>query len=48
MDDDVDRIEAFAAAQRVRNLLGSGPCTTEKHRLNARPQPCDKHGNVGD
>ncbi|OBQ71305.1 hypothetical protein A8146_25985 [Mesorhizobium loti] len=48
MDDDVDRIEAFAAAQRVRDLLGSGTCATEKDRLNARPQPCDKYGNVGD
>ncbi|ODA95215.1 hypothetical protein BFX40_21650 [Mesorhizobium sp. SEMIA 3007] len=48
MDDNVDGIQAFAIMQGACDLFRSRHRAAEKHRLDARPQPCNERGNVGD
>ena len=44
--DDVDGIEALAAAQGARNLFHGGHCAAEQHRGHSGPQSCDERRNI--
>ncbi len=48
MDNDVDCIEAFAAAQGARNLFQCGHRAAEQHWDHSGPQSRDEYGNVRD
>ncbi|WP_246677560.1 MULTISPECIES: hypothetical protein [unclassified Mesorhizobium] len=48
VNDNVNRIQAVLAAQRVRDLLRSWQSTAKKNRLNAGPHARDEHWNIGD